>query len=203
MTWVDLAVLGVVFLSAVVALMRGFTREVLGIGAWVGAGLVALWAFPFVRPHVLGWLGQPDLVDPVTFGGVFIAAVVVLLLISHWVASVIRASALGGLDRTFGLLFGLVRGAALIVFVYIAAGLVAPIDHWPLPVLEARTLPVVYQGAVMAVRFLPAGYQPRVYPPPAAPVTTAAQLLHATPQGSALGHAVTPATATATARDKD
>jgi membrane protein required for colicin V production len=191
MTWVDLAVLGVVFLSALVALMRGFTREVLGIGAWVGAGVVAAWAFPFARPHVLAWLGQPDLVDPVTFGGVFVAALVVLLLISHWAAGVIRASALGGLDRTFGLLFGLARGAALIVFVYIAAGLVAPIDHWPPPVLEARTLPLVYQGAVTAVRFLPAGYQPRVYPPPAAPVTTAEQLLHATPQGSALGHAAT------------
>ena len=83
MTWVDLAVIGVLAVSALLAFMRGFVREVLGVGAWVAAVFVAIWAFPFARPRFREWLGAPDLVDPVTFAAVFVVTLLVLLLISH------------------------------------------------------------------------------------------------------------------------
>ena len=57
----------------------------------------------------------PDLVDPVTFGVVFIVVLLVLLLVSGWIGALVRRSVLGGLDRTLGLVFGLARGAALVV----------------------------------------------------------------------------------------
>jgi membrane protein required for colicin V production len=187
MTWVDLVVLGVLALSALLALLRGFVREVLGIGAWVGALLAAIWAFPYARPRVREWLGSPDLVDPVAFGAVFLVVLLVLLLLSGWIGALVRRSVLGGLDRTLGLVFGLVRGAVLVVFAYIGAGMVIPVDRWPEPVLQARTLPVAYQGASWALAQLPPEYRPRLYPPPPGRETTAAALLHATPQGRATG----------------
>ena len=123
--------------------------------------------------------------DPITYGAVFLVALIVLLLISGWVSSLVRLSALGGLDRTLGLVFGLLRGAALVVFAYIATGMVVPIERWPEPVLQARTLPLAYQGAVILVAALPHGFQPSVSPPPTGPQTTADALLHATAQGRA------------------
>jgi membrane protein required for colicin V production len=185
MTWVDLAVLGVLAVSALLAFMRGFVREVLGIGAWVAAVLAAIWAFPYARPRFREWLGSPDLVDPVAFGAVFIITLLILLLVSHWIGALVRRSALGGVDRTLGLLFGLARGAVLIVVAYIAAGLVIPLERWPEPVLRARSLPLVYTGAAWAVRQLPPDYRPKLQGPPPARQTTAADLLHATPQGRA------------------
>jgi membrane protein required for colicin V production len=190
MTWVDIAVLGVLAMSALLAFIRGFVREVLGIGAWAGAVAVAIWAFPYARPQFREWLGTPDLVDPVTFGAVFVVALIILLLISHWIATLVRKSALGGLDRTLGLVFGLVRGAALVVFAYIAAGIVVPVDRWPEPVLRARVLPAVFAGAAWTVDKLPPEYHPRLYAPPAGREATAADLLHATPQGRAFGKPV-------------
>ena len=185
MTWVDLAVLGVLLVSALLAFVRGFVREILGVGAWIAAALVAVWAFPFARPRFREWLGAPDLVDPVTFAAVFVVTLLILLLVSHWIASLVRGSALGGLDRTLGLLFGLVRGAALVVFAYIAAGLVIPAERWPEPVVQARSLPLAYSGAIWAVGLLPREYRPRVQPPPSSREATAGDLLHATPQGRA------------------
>ncbi len=185
MTWVDLVVLGVLAVSALLAFMRGFVREVLGIGAWVAAVAVAVWAFPYARPHFREWLGTPDLVDPITFAAVFIVTLLVLLLICHWIGALVRGSVLGGVDRTLGLVFGLVRGAALVVFAYIAAGLVVPVDRWPDPVLQARSLPVAYAGAVWAADRLPPDYRPKLQPPPAGRQTTAEDLLRATPQGRA------------------
>ncbi len=190
MTWVDLVVLGVLAVSALLAFMRGFVREVLGVGAWVAAALVAVWAFPFARPHVRAWLGTPDLVDPITFAGVFIVTLLVLLLVSHWIGALVRGSVLGGLDRTLGLLFGLLRGAALVVFAYIAAGLVIPVDRWPEPVLQARSLVPTYEAALWAAARLPPDYRPKLQAPPAGRETTAEDLLHATPQGRATNRPV-------------
>ena len=56
MTWVDLVVLAVLAVSALLAFMRGLVREVLGIGAWVAAVVVAIEGLPFARPIVRRWL---------------------------------------------------------------------------------------------------------------------------------------------------
>jgi membrane protein required for colicin V production len=188
MTWVDIVVLGVLAISALLAFMRGFVREVLGIGSWVGAVIVSIWGFPYARPRFEQWFaGSPDLVNPATFGALFIGSLIVLMFVSHWIGAIVRGSVLGGLDRTLGLLFGLVRGAALVVFAYIAAGVVLPVDRWPPQVLEARAMPLAYEGATWTVARLPAEYRPRLYAPPSGPETTADVLMQAQPQGRAIG----------------
>jgi membrane protein required for colicin V production len=185
--WVDLVVIAVLAISALLAFMRGFVREVLGIGAWIGAAVFALWAFPFVRARFRAWLGGPDLGDPAAFGAAFLLALIVLSIVSGMVGGVVRASVLGGLDRTLGVVFGLVRGAALLAFAYIAAGWVVPIDRWPEPVLHARSLPYAHAAAVWATGLLPAGVRPGAVPaPPPGREARAEDLLRATPQGRAI-----------------
>ncbi len=187
MNWVDLAILGVLVVSALLAFMRGFVREVLGIGSWIGAGFFAMWAFPFVKDRFHGWIANPDIADPVAFGAMFLAGLLFLSVVAGMLGSVVRGSVLGGVDRTLGVAFGLARGAALIVFAYIAGGMIVTPDRWPDPVLQARSLPYAYAGAIWAVSFLPDEYRPRVLAPPAGREARAADLLHATPQGRALG----------------
>ncbi len=187
MTWVDVVVLGVLALSGVLAFARGLVREVLGIGAWVGAAFVTAWAFPLAQPQFRQWFSNPEIADPATVIVVFLASLVALSLVSHWIGALVSLSSLGGLDRTLGLVFGIARGAAVVVFAYIAVGLAIPIDRWPDPVLEARSLPFAYDGALWLVGQLPAEYRPRLYPPPLGRQTSAADLLRAMPQGRAIG----------------
>ena len=187
MNWVDVAVIGVLAVSALLALMRGFVREVLGIGAWIGAGIFARWAFPYVKDRFHVWIHSPDMADAAAFGAMFLGALVLLSVVSSMVGGLVRGSLLGGVDRTLGVVFGLLRGAALVAFAYIAVGIAVPVDHWPPPVLEARTLPLAYEGAVLAVGLLPEEYRPVVRPPPGRHEPKAADLLHAPAQGRALG----------------
>jgi hypothetical protein len=63
MTWVDLAVFGFLAISGLLAFMRGFVREVLGIGAWVGAVAAAILGLPTMRGFVRNWFSSPDWVD--------------------------------------------------------------------------------------------------------------------------------------------
>jgi membrane protein required for colicin V production len=188
MTWVDLVVVGVVAVSGLLALSRGFVREVLGLGAWAGAAAFTYWGTPLARPQFERWIASPEWVGPVTAVTLFIGSLLILMLVSGWIGSLVRGSALGGLDRTLGLVFGLARGALLVVFAYIAAGMVIPIDQWPGVVLHARLLTPVYRGAVWVVDQLPPGiglHRPNA--PPVAKQTTAQELLRAQPLGRAVG----------------
>jgi membrane protein required for colicin V production len=187
MTWVDFVALGVVAVSGVLALSRGFVREVLGLGAWAGAAAFTYWGTPLARPQFERWIASPDWVGVVTAATLFIGSLLVLMLVSGWIGSIVRASALGGLDRTLGLVFGLARGALLIVFAYIAVGMVIPIVQWPDAVLGARSLPWTYDGAAWIVSRLPPDVRPHISPPPVAKQTTAEQLFRAQPMGRAVG----------------
>ena len=186
MTWVDLVILAVLLISGLLAFLRGFVREVLGIGAWIGAALAGAWGLPFLREPLHRWVG-PAWVDLVGFVIVFLVALIVLMIIARVVGGVVRGSPLGGVDRTLGLLFGLARGAALVIVAYIVAGMVVPIDQWPTPVREARALSPAYAGASWAVHQLPQDYRPRLYAPPGGRPADAEALLRATPQGRAVG----------------
>lgn len=187
MTWVDLAALGVVAVSALLAFGRGFVREALGIGAWVGAVWLATRYYDLARPHVREWIPDTGIADPVAFGLVFLAGLILFSLIAGTLARVVRTSLLGGLDRTLGLVFGIIRGAALLVFAYIIAAMLLPPERWPPPVLAARSLPYISHGAQWAIGELPAEFRPRLSPPPEQHALGIEDLLRAVPTGYALG----------------
>ena len=188
MNWVDLVVLAVVLVSGLVGVLRGLVREVLGVAAWIAAAWVAspYGAFPYIAPWVRKQVSDPGVGDIVAFGAVFLAALVLLWIIVGVVSSRVRGSALGGLDRTFGLVFGLGRGAVLLAAAYILGGFLSPSEGWPAPVQQARLLTPVYQGAEWLAGQVPPPYRPNVAKPLFGRTTTAADLLHATPAGRAL-----------------
>ena len=193
MTWVDVVILGGLGVSALVGVLRGFVREVLGIAAWVGALALAAWARPDLQPKVLAWLPQhPALAGPIAFTAVFLAALVVLLILTHLLSRAVHRIGLGGLDRSLGLIFGLLRGAALVILAYILAQMVIPTEQWPSVVQRARSVPLAYQGAVWAVNWLPPADRPRITPPPSGPAISASTLMRAQPRGTALGTASPP-----------
>ena len=187
MTWVDLVALAVLAVSALLAFMRGLVREVLGIGAWIGAGAAAYFGLPLARPQAEAWFGHAYWVDPATFAAIFVVTLIVLMIVAHVIGRAVRTSPLGGLDRTLGLLFGLARGAILVIFAYILAGWVVPPAQWPEPVLHARAMQLAYSGATWTRSLLPAGFRPSVLAPPTGRTATEEDLLRATPQGRATG----------------
>lgn len=187
MNWVDLCVLAILGVSAVLSLLRGLVREALGIGAWVGAGIAGAWGAPALLPRLEGTFADPVVARWVAFGAVFLVVLAALLLVANTAGRLARSSALGGLDRTLGLLFGLLRGAALLVVAYIAFGWLIPPDHWPDPVLRARTLPLVHDASVWVAERLPPAYRLDVAPLNERAKATAAALLHAIPVGRATG----------------
>jgi len=189
MNWVDLVVLAVILLSGLLAFMRGFVREALGLGAWLVAAFVAspYGVFPYVAPWARQQFADSTLADTVAYAGVFLIVLIALSVLANSLSNFVHYSALGGLDRTLGLVFGLVRGAVLLAIAYILVGMAVPVDQWPPAVLDARSLPAIYRGAAWIVAELPAAYRPALAAPPPGRSTSAASLFQPNPVGRALG----------------
>jgi membrane protein required for colicin V production len=188
MTWIDAAALVIVILSAAFSMVRGFVREVLGVFAWIGAAFAALRFYPLVQPYVNSVLPMKNLVVYVSMGVVFLVTLIVLSLISALIGGFVRESALSGLDRSLGLVFGAVRGAVIICLAYIALSVGIDQSQWPAPVVNARFLPWAHEGAEVLVSYLPPQYRPKVAPLPGAAAPSAATLMQTPVQGSALAH---------------
>ncbi|TXH33615.1 MAG: CvpA family protein [Rhodospirillaceae bacterium] len=155
--FVDICVLAVIGLSALLALSRGLVKEVLSILSWVGAVLAVIFLLPRLRPIALRYISEPLLADIVTGIGIFVVAIIVLGVVNHYLSANVRSSALGALDRSLGLVFGLIRGAVIVSFAYILMTWVLPNSaSRPDVIREARTEPLVAQGADFLKSLLPA-----------------------------------------------
>ncbi len=191
MNIVDIVVLGIVGISAVLGLSRGFVREMLGLGAWILAGVGAVRFAPALEPQAMQLTDDPTIAAAAAYGGTFLVLVIVLSLLANLVGRAVRVSALGGLDRTLGLAFGVVRGAAVMVAAFILGSAMMPHpEAWPPQVKQSRSVPLLRAGAVWVTAHFPENYRPALPVLPDDKPTTAADLLQVTPEGSALGKPV-------------
>ncbi len=144
----DILVLAILLLSGLLAFARGFVREALSIAAWVGAALVTVFALPYASPPVRDFIDNPLVADFIAGVLIFILALVGLSVGGHFATKAIRDSALNMLDRSLGLVFGLLRGIILVSLGYMLfVWLVPDSDDHPDWFSEARTLPLVEEAA--------------------------------------------------------
>ncbi|MEY3003885.1 MAG: hypothetical protein RLZZ491_1061 [Pseudomonadota bacterium] len=126
-TLIDGIVAGVIVVSAILAYARGLVRETLSIGGWI---LAAVLGFVFA-PNALPLMGEVpylgefigescELGIMASFAAVFALALVVVSLFTPMFATAVQRSVIGGIDAGLGFLFGVARGALLVVVAFIA-----------------------------------------------------------------------------------
>jgi membrane protein required for colicin V production len=145
----------VLLLSALFAFSRGFVKEILAIGGWIGAFFSALYLYDPVKPYVAMYLPKGVIADAATFVGLFVASLVVFSILSHQISSRVRDSSIGPLDRSLGFLFGLARGAIIVIVAYLLLAQLVPADKQPAVVSEAKLTKWVHRGAEISVRMVP------------------------------------------------
>lgn len=115
---VDGIVLAIVAISALVGILRGFTREVLGIFSWAAAVIVALYTHPHLFPYWSKVISYPLLAHIVTFAVTAIAVLTTSMLMTKRMSDAVGDSALGPVDRSLGVGFGVLRGWLAVCLVY-------------------------------------------------------------------------------------
>ena len=153
----DIALAAIMIISGLLALMRGFTREVLSLLAWAAAALAAWWAINNEELVALAqqYIQQEKVAVIAAGGAVFLIVLVIMSLVSVKLGDLVLDSAVGPFDRTLGFFYGLVRGLLLVVIVYMFYIWLVPREKQEDWVRTARSLPVIESVAGIVVSFLP------------------------------------------------
>ena len=136
---IDIIIGVAILISVVVGIFRGFVREAISVAALLFAIWAALYFGPALGSVTDTWLDSEELRR--WFGRVLVFAVVLVVgaLLGWGISKIIRWSALSGMDRFLGALFGTGRGI-LLVAVGIIGGQFAGFDNdgwWE----ESRLIP--------------------------------------------------------------
>ena len=180
-TYLDAALIAVCFISGLLAMYRGFAREMLSIVSWAVAAAAVLYFVVFHKPfaqEMAQQMGTQVAVAQIVVGAIiFLIVLIVVHLITARISDTILDSRVGMVDRVLGFLFGVARGFILIVIPYMFYEAFFPdtTQHYPW-VREAKSLPYI-KGTGDSLRYMLESYMPSslTAPPGEAPVGGAAR----------------------------
>ncbi|HIF09641.1 MAG TPA: CvpA family protein [Sneathiellales bacterium] len=152
---IDIAVVGIILVSGALAFWRGFLREVLSIIAWIVAVVLTLQLLPLLRPFARRYIDIDILADSVTAGGIFVISLVIFSVVSGMIAGRVRSSGMNTLDRSLGVLFGLLRGSIIVSLAFMAVFLLYRDRGLPEQITAARVTPTVHMGAKLLLYLVP------------------------------------------------
>lgn len=153
MNWFDYAIIATLALSVLVGLWRGFIGEVLALVCWVFAFWVA-WMFgPVLAEQFSASISVPSVRVMLGYVVCFIAVLIAGAIVGYLMRKLVSGSGLSGTDRLLGMVFGLVRGFALVVLVVVLMKFTPVVrdDWWQ----GSRMLPTFERSASWMTTLLP------------------------------------------------
>jgi membrane protein required for colicin V production len=145
LTLLDIGLLVVMLISGVLAMVRGFMREILSIAAWLIAAGVTLYGYARAEMYVKQTLSiSNDLVAKgIAIGGLFLVTLLVVSIFTVKISDLVLDSRIGPLDRSLGFLFGLGRGLIIMVVAFLFFAWLVPQKAQPAWVANARSRPIL------------------------------------------------------------
>ena len=142
-TLLDGIVIVVMLVSALLAMYRGFLREVLSIGSWVAAAAAAYLLHKQALPYVKPYIASEQVALGVSAAGIFVVTLLIVSYITMKISDFVLDSAFGALDRSAGFLFGAARGLLLIVVAMQFFNWFVPTANQPNWVASSKSKPMI------------------------------------------------------------
>ena len=151
LTAFDAVAIVLIIVSTLMALARGFMRELATLGAFIAAITAAFFARQYLSEPIAAALPEqaPDWSsDALIFVGAFL---IIYIIVAWFGANLSRTiqgvDGIGLLDRLAGGVFGFARGGIVLVFFVYLLHLGLDEDQIPEFVSQARTYPIIATGA--------------------------------------------------------
>ena len=138
-TLLDIVLIVVMLVSALLAMVRGFMREVLSITAWVLAAAATLYSYGKLLPFAKQYFNNDIVAAVAVVGGVFLVTLLIVSVLTIRISDMVLDSRVGALDRTLGFLFGLARGLVIVVIAYMFFDWLVPDRSKPEWILHAKS----------------------------------------------------------------
>lgn len=110
---IDYIIIGIIAFSILVSLLRGFVREVLSLGSWIVAFIVASQFYPYLAAY-LTQIESMYIRNGTAIAILFVLTLIVGAIVNYVISQLVDKTGLSGTDRVLGAAFGLVRGALIV-----------------------------------------------------------------------------------------
>lgn len=131
MAWFDIAIIGVILLSTLISLIRGFVKESISLATWLAAGFIAMSYYLVLAEMLQPYIESPTISQAAAFGALFIATLIVGAIINYIVSQLVSKTGLSGTDKLLGMIFGAARGVLIVSMIVLFAGLTPmPQESW-------------------------------------------------------------------------
>jgi membrane protein required for colicin V production len=154
-TLLDILLLVVMLISGLLAMIRGFMREVLSIASWAAAAVVTLYAHPKLLPQAKQYFTSDLVANAVVIAGVFLGTLIIVSIFTIKISDMVLDSRIGALDRTLGFLFGLARGLVIVVVAFLFFAWLVPEARQPGWVRDAKSKVVLKGTGDWLISMLP------------------------------------------------
>jgi membrane protein required for colicin V production len=129
--WIDYTILGLICLSAIIGLFRGFVREAFSLLTWIVAVAVSVHFSRDFADYFDTLISVPSARIAASFAVLFLITLLLGGLVNFLISELVEKTGLTGTDRLLGLLFGIARGMVVIAVLVVLAGLTPlPEDPW-------------------------------------------------------------------------
>ena len=131
MSGLDYIIIGIVAISSLISIIRGFMKEVFSLGAWLLAGFATFTLSSRLSVLVPDFIESPTVRLGVTAALVFVVTLLLCGVVNYLIHKAMAKVGLSGTDRALGVIFGVVRGAVIVVVLVMLAGLTPiPQENW-------------------------------------------------------------------------
>jgi membrane protein required for colicin V production len=154
-TLLDFILIGVMLVSALLAMIRGFMREILSIAAWIIAAVATLYAYSRLLPYAKTYFNNDIIAAGAVIGGTFLGTLLIVSIITVRFSDMVLDSRVGALDRTLGFLFGLARGLIIVVVAFLFFAWLVPPRTQPSWVANAKSRVVLQSTGDWLISLLP------------------------------------------------
>lgn len=131
MIWIDYAIIGLILISSIIGLIRGFIREAFSLTLWVLAIWVGLTFSREFSVFLEGMIDYPSARIAAAFAVLFFVTLILGAMVNYLLGELVKRTGLTGSDRFAGMVFGIARGFVVVAIIIMLAGLTPlPEDSW-------------------------------------------------------------------------
>ena len=132
MNWADGLIIFILVVSGLISMKRGFIREALSLVIWVTAFIAATWSKEPLADLFSGWADAVSVRQLLAFILVFIVVLILGGIVNYVLGKLVSMTGLKTTDRFLGVIFGLARGALVVIVIVVYLPRVLPVhqDVW-------------------------------------------------------------------------